>query len=98
VEQAGKTMLRTRISFWGQLKLAIQTDSIELDLPEPYTTNHAIKEVADSFPPLKDLLLDDDQVRASILVFANGIQVHEGDDGVLTDGMELTLMSPIAGG
>jgi molybdopterin converting factor small subunit len=98
VKQAGITMLRIRISLWGQLKLTLRSDSLELDLSEPYTTNHAIQGLADSFPLLRDLLLDEGQVRASILVFANSIQVSEGDDPVLIDGMELTLMSPIAGG
>lgn len=91
-------MLRIRISLWGQLKLALQSDSLELDLAEPYTTNHAIQGLADSFPSLKDLLLEGGKVRASILVFANGIQVSDGNDSVLTEGLELTLMSPIAGG
>ncbi len=91
-------MLKIRMSLWGQLKLAVQSDSIQLDLPEPYTTHHAIQNLADSYPSLKGLLLDGGQVRASILVFANGIQVSQGDDRVLTEGMELTLMSPIAGG
>ncbi len=91
-------MLRIRISLWGQLKLALRSDSLEFDLPEPYTTDHAIRSLADSFSSLKDLLLEEGQVRASILVFANGMQVSEGDDRVLTDGVELTLMSPIAGG
>jgi molybdopterin converting factor small subunit len=91
-------MLKIRMLLWGQLKLAHESDSIELDLSEPYTTNHAIQTLSESCPPLKDLLLDGDQVRASILVFANGIQVSRGDDRVLTEGIELTLMSPIAGG
>ncbi len=91
-------MLKIRMSLWGQLKLAGESDSIELDLPEPYTTHHAIQYLADSCPPLKDLLLDGDQVCTSILVFANGTQVSQGNDTVLTEGTELTLMSPIAGG
>ena len=91
-------MLKIKVLLWGQLKLAIQTDSVELDLPEPYTTPHAVRTLAHAFPPLKDLLLDEDQARASILMFVNGTQVLEGEDSVLADGMELTLMSPIAGG
>ena len=91
-------MLKIRISLWGQLKLALESDSVELDLSEPYTTKHAIQNLAQSSPPLTDLLLDKGQVRGSILVFVNGTQVHEGDASVLTEGVELVLMSPIAGG
>lgn len=91
-------MLKIKISLWGQLKLALQTDSVEFDLSEPYTTEHAVQHLAELHPPLKELVLEEGQPRASILVFANGIQIPRDGDNTLTEGTELTLMSPIAGG
>lgn len=92
-------MKTIRVSLWGQLKLLAQTDSVNLDITEPYTIKHAIHTLADSRETLRDLLLSDDGSRCrSILVFVDGVQWPCDTENSLEEGMEVTLMSPIAGG
>ena len=92
-------MRNLRVSLWGQLKLLAQTDSVNLDITEPYTIKNAIRTLADSRAALRDLLLSDDGTSCrSILVFVDGVQWPCDTENSLEQGMEVTLMSPIAGG
>ena len=92
-------MRTIRVLLWGQLKLLAQTDSVSLELSEPYTVENAIRRLADAHAGLKDLLIGDDGAcRQSILVFINGAQWAWGSESLLDEGAEMTLMSPIAGG
>ena len=84
---------------WGQLKAAAEADSISLDIPEPYTVENAITCLASSNTQLKGLLIGENNgCHKSILVFASGVQVMSETKTSLEEGMEITLMSPIAGG
>ncbi len=92
-------MIKVRILLWGQLKANAQTDSIELEVGQPHTVENALCSLVDSMVPLKGMLMTDEgQLRQSILVFVNGVQLAWGQDNPLQDGTEITLMSPIAGG
>ena len=92
-------MRTVSVSLWGQLKLLAQTDSVSLEISEPYSVQSAIRSLVDSHAALKDLLIrDDGACRQSILVFVNGAQWSWGAEKTLEEGAEMTLMSPIAGG
>ena len=92
-------MRTVRVLLWGQLKLLAQTDSVKLDISEPYTVENAIRVLVDAYAALKALLISDDGAcRRSILVFINGVQWTWDTDKSLEEGTEITLMSPIAGG
>jgi len=92
-------MRTVRVSLWGQLKLLAQADSVELGISEPYTIKNAIRSLADSREALRDLLVSDDGSRCrSVLVFVDGVQWPCDTENALEEGMEITLMSPIAGG
>jgi len=81
------------------LKLLAQTDSVSLAVSEPYGVEDAIRSLVDSHAALKDLLINDDGTcRKSILVFVNGAQRAWDTENALEEGVEITLMSPIAGG
>jgi molybdopterin converting factor small subunit len=84
---------------WGQLKAAAEADSIRLDISDPHTVQNAITCLANANDPLKGMLIGEDKgCHKSILVFANGVQVMSDTGTSLEEGMEITLMSPIAGG
>ncbi|NQV33521.1 MAG: MoaD/ThiS family protein [Phycisphaeraceae bacterium] len=91
--------MKIRFLLWGQLKAAAQADSINLDISDPHTVENAITCLADSNDQLKGLLIGESHgCHKSILVFANGVQVMSDTKTSLEEGMEITLMSPIAGG
>jgi molybdopterin converting factor small subunit len=92
-------MRTVRVSLWGQLKLLAQADSVDLSISEPYTIKNAFRCLADSHEALRDLLVSDGGTRcSSILVFVDGVQWPCDAEKSLEEGMEITLMSPIAGG
>ena len=72
---------------------------MEVELSFGSVAADAIKVLADDFPDLQSILLDDGgEVRPIILVFRDGQQLEPHDSEPLSRGSELTLMSPIAGG
>ena len=92
-------MRTIRVSLWGQLKLLAQADSVNLAVAEPTTVDDVIRSLVDSFDALKGLLINNDGTcRKSILVFVDGVQWSWDTEGILKDGADVTLMSPIAGG
>jgi len=92
-------MIKIKIALWGQLKAAVQTDAVELEVGQPYTLENALQTLVDAAPALKGMLTGEDgRLRQSILAFVNGVQLAWHQDHALRDGTEMTLMSPIAGG
>ena len=90
-------MIIIEVSLWGQLKNALQKNSVRLELSEPYTVQNAFCQLARCQPEVRELLLTSDgQCNPSILIFVNGRQ--QAVDKPLDEGDQLSLMSPIAGG
>ena len=91
--------MKINILLWGQLKSLAEADSLELEVPEPHTIENAVDTLVKANAALKPMLFDEnDRPQASIVVFADGVQVISREETPLSEGMELTLMSPISGG
>ena len=91
--------MKINILLWGQLKSLAEADSLELEVPEPHTIENVLDTLIKAKIALKPLLIDENNhPRESIVVFADGVQVISREETPLSEGMELTLMSPISGG
>ena len=91
--------MKSTILLWGQLKSLAEADSLELEVPEPHTIENAVGTLVKAKAALKPMLVDENnQPQASIVVFADGVQVISREETPLSEGMEITLMSPISGG
>ena len=91
--------MKVRFQLWGQLRKATGISAPEVELSFGSVAADAIKVLADDFPDLQSILLDDGgEVRPVILVFRDSQQLEPHDSEPLSEGSELTLMSPIAGG
>ena len=91
--------MKITILLWGQLKSLAEVDSLALEVPEPHTIEHAVDTLVRANAALKPLLVDEnDRPQQSIVIFADGVQVISREETPLSEGMELTLMSPISGG
>lgn len=85
------------VRYLAQLRQAAGTTGEALALPSGQTVAGLLAELARRQPPLRALLLDEAGMpRRSLLVFVGDRQVVFGQ--VLTEGDEVTLMTPIAGG
>lgn len=85
------------IRYLAQLRPAAGTTGELVQLPAGQTVAGLLADLARRRPPLRDLLLDQAGMpRRSLLVFVGDRQVAAGQ--VLTEGDEVTLMTPIAGG
>jgi len=92
--------MRVQIEYAAQLKRAagVRTESIELadgaslrDLCATVASQHDAE--------LRAMLLDENELpRSTLLIFLNDAQVPAGTNPTLSDGAEVSLMSPISGG
>ena len=92
--------MNLKIKLWGQLKQKSGKDLLDVKIDgEECLLEAAIKTVADQEEAISSFLREEDgSLRHSTLVFVDEEQVSWDDETMLKDGMELTLMSPIAGG
>jgi molybdopterin converting factor small subunit len=85
------------VRYFGQLRRAAGRGEERASLPDPSSVADLVKHLAQNNERLRGVLLDNEgEVRASLLVFVGDEQA--GKQRPLTDGDEVTLMTPIAGG
>lgn len=90
--------MKITLKLWGQLKQAAGSSAIIVEAEEGSTVEALVYEAAKQNPgKLAELMVNSEEtVRKSNLVFVHGAQQDWSFE--VSDGMEITLMSPIAGG
>ncbi len=91
--------MRVTLSGTGPLKRMV-SDGLSLDLPPGARVRDALAEARARLGDLAPVLQDDEgQTRPGIVVFVNDQMVRRnGTDIELSDGDELTVLMPVAGG
>ncbi|MAF12193.1 hypothetical protein CMK11_17240 [Candidatus Poribacteria bacterium] len=84
----------------GQLRAALETSSLGLDLPAGTTVAEAIAAMADDHGArIRSMLLDDSgAVQRTLVVAVGSAQVTDPTAHSLADGDTLTVLHPISGG
>ena len=92
--------MRVRVEYSAQIKSAAGCHREELEVAAGTTAEQLIARLAERHgEPLRGFLFDDSgRLRPTVLVFVGDEQVVWGDARPLTDGVEVGLLSAIAGG
>ena len=91
--------MKVRFQLWGQLRQSAGEVSLEVEVPEGSSAVQAVQVFGQECTGVRSMLLNGKgEVRPVILIFREGRQLEASDMEPLTEGCELTLMSPIAGG
>ncbi len=89
--------MKVGVRYLAQLRQAAGRTVEQVEWPGPATLAGLVAALAERHPSLRDVLLDPAGApRASVLVFVGDEQA--GPDRPLSEGDEVTLMTPIAGG
>lgn len=81
--------MKTRVRLFAILREKAGTGELALELPDGSTVAHAIEEIAQRFPALREGV-------SNIMVAVNTEYVHESQP--LHDGDEVALIPPVSGG
>lgn len=89
--------MRVVVRMQAQVRQAAGTATTTVALPDGGTVADAVRALAAGHgDDLRRLLLADDRVQPTLLLFRGDEQV--GPDDALTEGDELTVLAPMAGG
>jgi molybdopterin converting factor small subunit len=89
--------MNVTVRYLAQLRGLAGRSSEQLELNGPGTTAGLVEALIERHPPLRPILLDEQgRPRASVLLFVGDEQA--GPDRALTEGDEVTFLTPIAGG
>jgi len=93
-------MMRITIQYEAQARRAAGVSSETIELMSDACANDCIRQVADAHGgQLRSILITQDgNVQPTLLIFRNDDQIVPDDQGQLSDGDTLTLMTPISGG
>jgi sulfur-carrier protein len=92
--------MQVTVQYEAQARRAAGTCAETIDVAEAISVSDCIRYVADCHgDQLRSILMSTDGgIQPSLLVFVNDGHLCRGDEGVLTEGDTLTLMTPISGG
>lgn len=92
--------MNIRVLLWGQIKQKAATGRMEWDAPEGEALDEAVRRIAGELggEAAGILLTEDGGIHPSVLISHNGAHVRDPAQVKLSDGDEVSLMSPIAGG
>jgi len=88
------------VKLFGEFRLAVGQERLELELPEGATCGDALRAVAEREPALGKRMFDARGLRDHLHVFVNGRNVaHQGGLATVLDhGDTLTFFPPVSGG
>jgi molybdopterin converting factor small subunit len=92
--------MKVVVRYLAQLKQAAGRASEAVEVEAPCPAHELVARLAERHgPPLRPLLLTPaGRLQPTVLVFVGDQQVGAGQERLLRDGDELTLLTPIAGG
>jgi molybdopterin converting factor small subunit len=92
--------MKVVVRYLSQVKQAAGRSSEEVELDMPCSVRQLIPRLADRHgTSLRNVLLTvDGRIQPALLLFVGDTQLAANDDVPLTDGDEVLVMTPIAGG
>lgn len=88
------------LNYMGQLRQLAGTESERKEYSEPVSLLEVLRDAAGGHDPrfAKILFTDEGELRRSVMVLVNEATVSKDPLPSLSDGDEVTLLTPIAGG
>lgn len=92
--------MEIKLKFTAQIKDIVGTNADTISVEEGTKLQDVLSALVDKYGnDFKSILFDENGLyRHSNLIVVNQSQVNYDDNVTLTDGVEITLMSPISGG
>lgn len=92
--------MEIKLKFTAQIKDIVGTNADTISVEEGTKLQDVLSALVDKYGnDFKSILFDENSLyRHSNLIVVNQSQVNYDDNVTLTDGVEITLMSPISGG
>jgi len=88
--------MRVKIKLFASFREAAGTKEVELEVPDGSRVLDVVREMAERFPKLKDMLLKEDGMREGYHIVKGGRWLKESD--LLMDGDKIAIFPMVGGG
>ena len=92
--------MTVELRFFATVREAVGASTLTREFPSGTTVRKALETLESEYPDLEGVLLDDDDVAASVTVMCNGVHVAnlDGPATTLSDGDRVSITPPVTGG